>query len=260
VASSPLNFHLEQYEGPLDLLLDLVRKQEIDIYDIPIARITQQYLEYMQQAAEMNVELSAEFVYMAATLIHLKSRMLLPRDPELEKLAPEEDPRAELVERLLEHERFKTAAEMLHQKRVVEEAVWSNPQIALFRAEAGDPGLAVTLFDLVKTFQAVLERAKKRPLYEVDREDVTVPDMIRYLRELFERETGAVSARDLFEGQRSRKAIICLFLAILELVKLQALGLTQTDAFGEIGLKRLKGFEAAFDARAEMNVIEEGYR
>jgi segregation and condensation protein A len=260
VASSPLNFHLEQYEGPLDLLLDLVRKQEIDIYDIPIARITQQYLEYMQQAAEMNIELSAEFVYMAATLIHLKSRMLLPRDPELEKLAPEEDPRTELVERLLEHERFKTAAEMLHQKRIVEEAVWSNPQIALFRAEAGDPGLAVTLFDLVKTFQAVLERARKRPLYEVDREDVTVPDMIRYLRELFERETGAVSARELFEGQRGRKAMICLFLAILELVKLQALGLTQKDAFGEIGLKRVKGFEAAFDARAEMNAIEEGYR
>ncbi|HEY6344653.1 MAG TPA: segregation/condensation protein A [Bryobacteraceae bacterium] len=260
MASSPLNFHLEQYEGPLDLLLDLVRKQEIDIYDIPIARITQQYLEYMQQAAEMNVELSGEFVYMAATLIHIKSRMLLPRDPELEKLAPEEDPRSELVERLLEHERFKTAAEMLHQKRVVEEAVWSNPQIALFRAEAGDPGLAVTLFDLVKTFQAVLERAKKRPLYEVDREDVTVPDMIRYLRELFERETGAVSARELFESQRSRQAMICLFLAILEMVKLQALGLTQTDAFGEIGLKRLKGFEAAFDARAEMNAIEEGYR
>ena len=115
MASSPLNFHLEQYEGPLDLLLDLIRKQQVNIYDIPIARITQQYLEYMQQAAEMNVELSAEFVYMAATLIHIKSRMLLPRDPELEKLAPEEDPRAELVERLLEHERFKTAAEMLHQ-------------------------------------------------------------------------------------------------------------------------------------------------
>jgi segregation and condensation protein A len=148
----------------------------------------------------------------------------------------------------------------------VEEAVWSNPQIALFRAEAGDPGLVVTLFDLVKTFQAVLERAKKRPLYEVNREEVTVPDMIRYLRELFERETGVISARELFEGQRSRQAprsrqaMICLFLAILELVKLQALGLTQTDAFGEIGLKRLKGFETAFDARAEMNAIEEGYR
>ena len=105
--SSPLNFHLEQYDGPLDLLLDLIRKQEINIYDIPIARITQQYLDYMQKAADMSMELSAEFVYMAATLIHIKSKLLLPRDPELAKLEPEEDPRKELVERLLEHERFK---------------------------------------------------------------------------------------------------------------------------------------------------------
>jgi len=258
VASSPLNFHLEQYEGPLDLLLDLIRKQQINIYDIPIARITQQYLEYVQQAAEMNIELSAEFVYMAATLIHIKSRMLLPRDPELEKLAPEEDPRAELVERLLEHERFKTAAEMLHQKRVVEEAVWSNPQIERFRAEDEGPGLAVTLFDLVKTLQTVLERAKTRPIYEISQEDVSVPDMMRYLRKLFERERRALPARELFERQRSRRAMIGLFLAMLEMVKLQALGLVQTN--GEIGLKRMEGFENAFTAEETMNAIEEGYR
>jgi len=258
VASSPLNFHLEQYEGPLDLLLDLIRKQQINIYDIPIARITQQYLEYVQQAAEMNIELSAEFVYMAATLIHIKSRMLLPRDPELEKLAPEEDPRAELVERLLEHERFKTAAEMLHQKRVVEEAVWSNPQIERFRAEDEGPGLAVTLFDLVKTLQTVLERAKTRPIYEISQEDISVPDMMRYLRKLFERERRALPARELFERQRSRRAMIGLFLAMLEMVKLQALGLVQTN--GEIGLKRMEGFENAFTAEETMNAIEEGYR
>src|SRR6266478_6900463 len=136
----------------------------------------------MQKAAEMNIELSAEFVYMAATLIHIKSRLLLPRDPELDKLLPEEDPRKELVDRLLEHERFKSAAEMLQQKRGVEEAVWSNPQIEQFRAEEdGAPGMAVTLHDLVKTLQSVLERAKNRPVYEIDQEDVSVPDMIRYL-------------------------------------------------------------------------------
>jgi segregation and condensation protein A len=255
----PLKFHLEQYEGPLDLLLDLIRKQEINIYDIPIARITQQYLEYMHHAAEMNIELSAEFVYMAATLIHIKSRTLLPRDPELEKLAPEEDPRQELVERLLEHERFKNAAEMLHQRRVIEEAVWSNPQIAQFRAEDTEPGLAVTLFDLVKTLQAVLERAKHRPAYEVSGDDISVPDMIRYLRHVFEHETGPVSVRELFESQRSRRAMICLFLAMLELVKLQALGLTQPESFGEIALKRMKGFETAFSAGETIAAIEEGY-
>lgn len=258
--SSPLNFHLEQYDGPLDLLLDLIRKQQINIYDIPIAKITQQYLEYMQHAAGMNIELSAEFVYMAATLIHIKSKMLLPRDPELEKIAPEEDPRTELVNRLIEHERFKSAAEMLHQKRVVEEAVWSNPQIAAFRAEEGaEPGLAVTLFDLVKTLQTVLERAKARPIYEVTSEEVSVPDMIRYLHKLFDKEKGEIPARELFERQKSRRAMICLFLAILELVKLQALGLAQNEAFDEITLKRQKGFEAVFAGSETLAAIEEGY-
>ena len=259
--SFPLNFHLEHYDGPLDLLLDLIRKQEINIYDIPIAQITAQYIEYMQRAVEMNIELSAEFVFMAATLIHIKSKMLLPRDPELEKLEQEDDPRRELVDRLLEHERFKSAAEMLHQKRVIEEAVWSNPQINQFLSEE-QPGLAVSLFDLVKTFQGVLERAKTRPVYEIGGDDVSVPDMIRYLRNVFEREgrKESLSARELFERQRSRRAMICLFLAVLELVKLQALGLVQKDAFGEIGLKRLAGFESAFAAEQVMSAIDEGYK
>jgi segregation and condensation protein A len=261
--SSPLNFHLEHYDGPLDLLLDLIRKQEINIYDIPIAQITAQYLEYMQKALEKDTELSAEFIYMAATLIQIKSKVLLPRDPALQEIAPEEDPRTELVNQLLEHERFKSAAEMLHQKRVVEEAVWSNPQIEQFRAEDdGTPGLAVTLHDLVKTFQGVLERAKNRPVYEITNEDVSVPDMIRYVRTIFENESrhGVIVARELFERQRSRRAMICLFLALLELVKLQAVGLTQADAFGEIGLKRLKGFEAAFSTETNLAAIEEGYQ
>src|SRR5438270_1332187 len=138
MATPPLNFHLEQYEGPLDLLLDLIRKQQVNIYDIPIAKITGQYLEYVQKAMELDIELGSEFVYMAATLIHIKSKLLLPRDPELEKISPEEDPRKELVERLIEHERFKNAAEMLQQKRVVEEAIWSNPQIENFLGESDD--------------------------------------------------------------------------------------------------------------------------
>jgi segregation and condensation protein A len=261
--SPPLNFHLEHYDGPLDLLLDLIRKHEIDIHDIPIAQITAQYLDYMQKALEMDVELSAEFIYMAATLIQIKSRTLLPRDPALEEMAPEEDPRKELVDQLLEHQRFKSAAEMLHQKRVVEEAVWSNPQIEQFRAEDdGTPALAVTLNDLVKTFQGVMERAKDRPVYEIQNEDVSVPDMIRYVRTIFDHESRhqTISVRELFERQRSRRAMICLFLALLELVKLQAVGLTQADAFGEIGLKRLKGFEAAFSTETKMAEIEEGYR
>ena len=135
---------MERYEGPLDLLLDLIRKQQIDIKDIPISTITAQYLEYMDKARELDFDLGAEFVYMAATLIHIKSRMLLPRDPELQKDNPEEDPRQELVDKLLEHEKFKNAAEMLQQKRMIEENVWSNPQIGQFAAADDDTGLAIT--------------------------------------------------------------------------------------------------------------------
>jgi segregation and condensation protein A len=259
--SLPLNFHLAQYDGPLDLLLDLIRKQEINIYDIPIASVTAQYLEYMERAAEMDMELSSEFVYMAASLIHIKSKLLLPTDPELEKLYPEEDPRTELVERLLEHERFKNAAEMLQQKRLVEEAAWSNPQIERFLSEDDDPGLAVTIFDLVKTFQAVLDRIKTRPIYNIDKENITVPDMIRYVESVMKaaRKNEAVSATELFEKQHSRRAMICLFLAILELVRMQAVALTQGELFGDIGIKKTGEFDAAMGAEAPLAAIEEDY-
>lgn len=260
--SSPLNFHLAQYEGPLDLLLDLIRKQQVNIYDIPIASITRQYLDYMQRALELDIELSSDFVYMAATLIHIKSRLLLPRDPELDKIAPEEDPRKELVERLIEHERFKNAAEMLQQKRVIEEAIWSNPQIQQFINEDEGPGLAVTLIDLIKTLQAVVERAKSRPEYEIGKEDVSVPDMIRFLRYELEhsRPSQLLSATRLFERQRSRRAMICLFLAILELVKLQAVDLTQGDLFGDIGLRRRENFKQALESVETMEAVDREYQ
>lgn len=258
---SPLNFHLEQYEGPLDLLLDLIRKQQINIYDIPIARITAQYLEFMQRAMELDIELSSEFVYMAATLIHIKSRLLLPTDPELEKISPEEDPRKELVDRLIEHERFKNAAEMLHQKRVIEEAIWSNPQIGQFLSEDEGPALAATIFDLVRTFQRVLDRAKDRPLYEVGKEDVSIPEMIDFLRQhLSSPRNQPLSATELLEAQRSRRAMICLFLAILELVKRQAIELTQGEAFGDIGLCRGSGFDESGESDQDLATVEQEYQ
>jgi segregation and condensation protein A len=258
---SPLDFHLEKYDGPLDLLLDLIRRQQINIYDIPIASITAQYLEYMQRAVELDIELGSEFVFMAATLIHIKSRMLLPRDPELEKISPEEDPRRELVDRLLEHERFKNAAEMLQQKRMVEEAVWSNPRMGEFLSEDDAPALAVNLFDLVKTFQQVLERRRDRPTYEVGGETISIPEMIRYLRSVLKRLPAgkAVSATDLFEQQRTQRAMICMFLAILELVKIQAIEMTQTDAFGDIGLLRTDSFDQTADSEEALAAIEQDY-
>src|SRR5678815_3732001 len=167
----------------------------------------------MEKARELDIDLGAEFVYMAATLIHIKSKMLLPVDPELQKIDPEEDPRRELVDRLLEHEKFKNAAEMLQQKRLIEENVWSNPQIQSYLAEEEDPGLAVTLFDPVKAFGEILDRAKNRPIYEVTNEDVSIPDMILHLSSLLRRagqnETLPIMA--LFERQRSVRAMISMF-------------------------------------------------
>ncbi len=260
--SSPINFHLEQYQGPLDLLLDLIRKQQIDIKDIPIATITAQYLEYMDKAREMDIDLGAEFVYMAATLIHIKSRMLLPRDPALEEPGENpEDPRQELVERLLEHERFKNAAEMLQQKRMIEENVWSNPQMKAFVTADDEPSLAVTLFDLVKAFGEMLDRVKDRPVYEVETGDVTVSDMIHYLKDRFE-EAGAgqpVFILRIFARQPSRRAMIALFLAVLEMVRMQAVMVTQKDLFGEIALQRHHGFDAVFASGQPLEAIEKDY-
>lgn len=246
----------------MDLLLDLIRKQQIDIKDIPIATITSQYLEYLEQAREMDIDLGAEFVYMAATLIHIKSKMLLPRDPALAKEGEEsEDPRQELVERLLEHERFKNAAEMLQQKRLIEENVWSNPQLKSFIADDEDPGLAVTMFDLVKAMGTMIERAKTRPVYEVEAADVTVAGMIGYLRERF-LEVGAkepVFILRIFAQQRTRRSMIALFLAVLEMVRMQAVVVTQKDLFGEIALQRHESFDTVFKSGLPVSAIENDY-
>ena len=261
--SSPLDVRLEKYEGPLDLLLDLIRKQQIDIRDIPIAMITSQYLAYLDKARELDIDLGAEFVFMAATLIHIKSKMLLPSDPALARPGDEEDddPRTELVNKLLEHERFKNAAEMLQQKRMVEENVWSNPQLKEFISEDEDPGLAISLFDLVKAFNEVLERAKSRPTYEVASEEVSVEDMVRHLRSLLQgKKEKPLFIMEVIEKQRTRRAMICLFLAVLEMVKLHAIELVQKDLFGEIAIKRGEEFDAAFSGAQPAPAIEQEYK
>ena len=159
--ASPYRINLPSYEGPLDLLLDLIRKQEMDIHNIPIAKITEQYLDYLHQLEKLDIDVSADFIYMAATLIHIKSKMLLPVDPLL--AAEEQDPRDELVHRLLEHEKFKNAAQLLYQKQQVEANVWSHPDKSLYGGDEVQGELVVSLVDLVKTFQQVLERRKEVP-------------------------------------------------------------------------------------------------
>src|SRR5213080_3685797 len=245
------------YEGPLDLLLDLIRKQDIDIYDIPIARITAQYLTYVEKLRELDVNVAAEFIYMAAVLIHIKSKMLLPRDPDISADA-QEDPRAELVNRLIEHEKFKSAAQMLLQKQQIEDAVRSNPAIKEFMdAEGTEPGIAADIIDLVKTFQQVLERVRSRPILQVDEETVTVGQMIEYLQRRLALEDRPLSLKQILRNVDSRQALVCMFLALLELVRLQAIQLRQDRLFGEILLRKHVGFEAIM---AEQTAVRDDWR
>jgi len=238
------------YEGPLDLLLHLIRKQDIDIYDIPIGRITGQYLAYVEKLRELDVNVAAEFVYMAAVLIHIKSKMLLPRDPAAASDA-QDDPRAELVNRLIEHEKFKSAAQMLMQKQQIENAVWSNPALKEFRDDEGtEPELAADVIDLVKTFQQILDRARNRPMIQVSEETVTVGQMIEYLQRRLALEDRPIRLKQMLRNVESRQALVCMFLALLEMVRLQAIQLRQDHLFGEILLRKHIGFDAVMSEQA----------
>jgi segregation and condensation protein A len=245
---SPFSVVVEQvYDGPLDLLLDLIRKQDIDIYDIPIAKITAQFLAYVSQLRAGDVDVAGEFIYTASLLIHIKSRMLLPRSPAgLAEAA--EDPRRELVERLLEHERFKNAAQMLQQKQMLEAATWTNPGFREFQDDdAAEPEIAADTVDLVRVFRDILERVRSRPVFDVDEESVTVGQMIQFLARRLAMEDKPVALRRLLSHSRSERALIAMFLALLELVRMQAVLLRQDRQFSEIFVKKHTGFEAAMN-------------
>ena len=237
----------EVYDGPLDLLLDLIRKQDIDIYDIPIAKITAQFLAYVNKLKASDVDVAGEFIYTASLLIHIKSKMLLPR----EKTGPDdagEDPRRELVERLLEHERFKNAAQMLHQKQMLEEATWTNPGVREFKDDAAaEPELAADTVDLVRIFRDIMERARHRPTFNVQEDSVTVGQMIQFLGRRMAMEDRPISLRKLLSHTKSERALVAMFLALLELVRLQAILLRQDRAFSEIFIKKHTDFDAVMN-------------
>ena len=232
------------YEGPLDLLLDLIRKQDIDIYDIPIAKITAQFLAYVDRLKASDVDVAGEFIYTAALLIHIKSKMLLPRAPVGQDEAAE-DPRRELVERLLEHERFKNAAQMLHEKQLIESATWTNPGMREFQDDVeAEPEIAADTVDLVRVFREILERARSRPVINVNEDSVTVGQMIQFLTRRLTMEDKPVGLRKLLRHTQSERALIAMFLALLELVRLQAILLRQDCHFSEIFIKKGSGFDA----------------
>jgi segregation and condensation protein A len=235
------------YDGPLDLLLDLIRKQDIDIYDIPIAKITAQFLAYVNQLRATDVDVAGEFIYTASLLIHIKSRMLLPRSPAGPDDAAE-DPRRELVERLLEHERFKSAAQMLQQKQMLEAATWTNPGFREFQDDvAAEPEIAADTVDLVRIFRDIIDRARNRPVLDVEEDSVTVGQMIQFLARRLTMEDKPVALRRLLRHTRSERALVAMFLALLEMVRLQAVLLRQDRAFSDIFIKKHTGFDAVIN-------------
>ena len=239
------------YDGPMDLLLDLIRKQDIDVYDIPIARITAQFLGYVEKLKSTDVDVAGEFIYMASLLIHIKSKMLLPRAPAGPDDTGSEDPRRELVERLLEHERFKNAAQMLQQKQMLEAASWTNPGMREFRDDAAaESEIAADTVDLVRVFRDILERARSRPILNVEEDSITVGQMIQYLGRRLIMEDRPVSLNRLLGHSRSERALVAMFLALLELVRLQAILLHQDRNFSEIFIKKNTEFENVINEAA----------
>ena len=236
---------LMNFEGPLDLLLHLIKKNELNIYDIPISLVTAQYLEYLDLMQELNLEVAGEFLVMAATLIHIKSRMLLPRpDPTQED--PEEDPREALVRRLLEHQRFKAAAELLHEKEIQRSAMWQRPdgRIADVVGEAPEPEIEADLFSLMAAFRQVLERARQRPRVILPPEQIPIETRIEQLLARLS-ETEACGFEDLFADVQTRAGMIVTFLALLEMIRLKLIRVFQQGNFGPIRVYKRAKLEGA---------------
>ena len=231
---------LENFEGPLDLLLHLIRTNDINIYDIPILPITKQYLDYLDLMEELDLDVAGDFLVMAATLIHIKARMLVPRlEHETEDEDDTEDPRAVLVRRLIEHEKYKAAAELLHERETVRSAQWGRPdeRVTDIAGEPFERELEVDLFGLLQAFEAVIKRARERPGVPVPGEAVSIETRTRQLMMRLS-ETEACRFEDLFDEANSRVDLITTFLALLEMLRLRLIRVFQSGSFGPIRVYR----------------------
>lgn len=225
---------LEMFEGPLDLLLFLIRKDEIDIKDIPIARITEQYLEYLSMMQELDIAVAGDFLVMASTLIYIKSKMLLPPPPPDSAQAGDEnlleDPRAELVERLLEYQKYKSAANMLYSRGEIEAACYTRGAID---TDNNNPEVSATVFDLLRVFREMLARAESAVEMEIHRDEITMAAKLAQILALLT-DKSEINVRDLFALSRTKREMIVTFLTILEMVKERRLRLLQRELFGDI--------------------------
>ena len=250
---------LDAFEGPLDLLLHLIRKNEVNIYDIPIALITEQYLGYIELMQDLNLDVAGEFLVMASTLIHVKSRTLLPRpDPEQTDDGPEEDPRETLVRRLLEHQKYKAAAGLLHDRETLRGAQFMRPdsRVADVAGDDYEPELEVDLFSLLAAFRGVLERASRRPQMVLPPEQMPIEERIRQVLARLS-ETEACGFDDLFEdGDGSRPFMIVTFLAILEMIRLKLIRVFQAGSAGPIRVyKRARPADAPHPIDDPQNAV-----
>lgn len=221
---------LGEFSGPLDLLLYLIRQEQVSIYDIPVARITEEYLRYVQLMKELDIAIAGDFLVMAATLIEIKSRMLLPRDPLAAVEEEDLDPRHDLVKQLLEHQKYKAAAQMLWSRSTVEQAIYTRGEL---ETDKQNPEVSVGLFDLLKVFNQILARHKEEVLLEIEREEISMTEMLERLRNMV-MSAGELNLRLFFERARSRRELVLAFLSVLELVRTTQISLMQRETFGEI--------------------------
>jgi segregation and condensation protein A len=230
-----LKIRLGEFAGPLDLLLYLIRQEQANIFDIPIAKITDEYVKYVRLMKQLDIAVAADFLVMAAQLIEIKSKMLLPRDPTAEAEEELEDPRQELVDRLLEYEKFKAAAEMLYERSTVEQAVFPRGKI---ESDDHNAEISATVFDLISVFQKVVARRKDEVKLEIEREEVSLAEMLRRLKERIVNEA-EVSVLAFFEEMQTRREVVTAFIAVLEVVRSEHIRLVQKKTFGDIYLRRV---------------------
>lgn len=233
--SEELKIKIGEFAGPLDLLLFLIKQERADIFDIPIAKITQKYLEYIQIMKKLDIAVAADFLVMAATLIEIKSKMLLPRDPKSLDEEELEDPRQELVDRLLEYEKFKSAAGMLYERSTIEQAIFTRGPI---ESDENNAEVDATVFDLLTVFQKIAARHIDEIKMEIEREEISLADMIKNLRSRI-MEFGEIDLLSFFEEMRSRRELVTAFVAVLEIVRTEGVKLLQKKTFGEIILRKV---------------------
>ncbi len=238
-----LKLKLGEFAGPLDLLLYLIKQEQANIFDIPIATITDEYLKYIRLMKSLDIAVAADFLVMAATLIEIKSKMLLPRDPTIVEEEEFEDPRQELIDKLLEYEKFKSAAQMLYERTTLEQATFLRGQI---ESDENNAEISASVFDLLTVFQKIVARHKDEVQMEIHREEISLSEMIRNLKRRIFEET-ELNLLKFFEEMQSHRELVTAFIAVLEIVRTESVKLLQKQTFGDIFLKK------AAESKAEPN-------